>query len=150
MGRCSLYRLYTVLKLKHINFVCVIVRSLQVDNGRGKTFSTGWVKLWRRRGKKATRWTTGTRTDREFTASTSYVKFTCCIDSCPQDVDEFFQAARDQNLNLTGHSKNAAEVRPVAYLSCPPSVVLLSHDQIHTVLFNSLAEIPGCCANRAK
>ncbi|AWP02979.1 putative sorting nexin-5-like [Scophthalmus maximus] len=26
-----------------------------------------------------------------------------------KDVDEFFQAARDQNLNLTGHSKNAAE-----------------------------------------
>lgn len=42
--------------LTNVWFVCVFVFSLQADTERRKTFSTAWVKLWMKRGKKATRY----------------------------------------------------------------------------------------------
>lgn len=37
-----------------------------------------------------------------------WLEMSSCL--CPQDVDDFFQNERDQNLVLTGSTKTAAEV----------------------------------------
>lgn len=59
-----------------------------------------------------------------------HVRFYHSNDLFPQDVDEFFQTERDHNIIVTGCTKNAAEVSPS--FVC----FLLSHKQIHTVLFD--------------